>query len=267
MNHYGQLVTYSTGSAPKICSGVCLNFRAHDKFTKQIEDGEDMTILATMLHSRQVDFSFDVKFTDASTDFPDLGSAGAAIVIAAAGGKTALTAEVQVFGAASGGTSLISRAVETWRIGQPKVGSITGTYFPEVVQASPALAGTLTAFTPEQSLTGLHPAGKLIWGTSGLTGYGVVHGMTLTQELTLEPDEVSPAGTILGVRTGNYQRMIGLEILAITGTPPPQNGAVLTVTGAPSHGSGFRLENVEQTREIKGRKMYSANAFWFNGID
>lgn len=261
MNNYGQLVTFSTGSAPHLCTGTCLNFRARDEFQRQIEDGEDGAILAAILHSRKVDFSFDAKFTDASDDFPDL-SAGAAIVLA---GLNAVTDD---FGAPTGGTSLMSRAVETWRIGQAKTGSIAGTYFPHCVQAGPAAAGTLSAFTPDQTLTGLHPAGKLIWGTSGLThGAGVVHGLTLTQELQLWPDDVSPAGTILGVRTGNYLRTIGLEILALTSGIAPTNGAVLTVAGAPDHAGGFRLENVEQTREIRGRKMYSAGAFWFDGID
>lgn len=261
MNNYGQLVTFSTGSAPHLCSGICTNFRTADKFTRQMEDGEDFAIHAAILHSRMVDFSFDVKFTDASTDFPDL-SAGAAIVV------SALNSVTDDFGAATGGTSLISRAVETWRIGQAKTGSIAGTYFPECVQASPVAAGTLTAFTPTQTLTGLHPAAKLIWGTQGLShGAGVVHGLTVTQELSLDPDEVSPAGTILGVRTGNYLRTIQVEIMPRTTDTPPQNGEVLTVTGAPSHAGSFRLENVEQTREIRGRKMYSANAFWFDGID
>ena len=262
MNHYGQLVTYSTGTAPHLCAGTCLNFHARDVLEKQMEDGEGGTILAAILHSRKVEFGFDVKFTDASVDFPDL-SAGAAITL---GG---LLTAAQLFGAASGGTALMSRAVETWRIGQPKTGSIAGTYFPDCVQASPAAAGTLTAFTPAaQGLTGLHPAGKLIWGTQGLShGAGVVHGLTLTQELQLLPDEVSPAGTLLGVQTSNYMRTIALEILALTSGTAPSNGAVLTVTGAPSHAGGFRLENVERKMEIKGRQMYSANAFWFNGLD
>ena len=261
MNNYGQLVTFSTGSAPHLCSGTCRNFRAGDKFANQIEEGEDFSILASMLHSRQVDFSFDVTFTNTSTDFPDLSS-GSAIVL------TALNTETALFGAATGGTSLMSRAVETWRIGQAKTGGITGTYFPDCVQGSPAAAGTLTAVTPTQSLAGLHPASKLVWGTSGLThGAGVVHGLTLTQELALDPDPVSEDGKIKGVRTGNYMRRIALEIMALTSGTAPTNGATLIITGAPSHASGYRLENVEQTREIKGRKMYSANAFWFTGID
>jgi hypothetical protein len=261
MSNYGQLVTFSTGSAPHLCSGVCLNFRTKDNLVRQIEDGEDGAILAGMQHSRTVDFSFDVKFTDASTDFPDLSS-GAAITLAG------LLTAAQEAGAASGGTALMSRAVETWRIGQAKTGSISGTYYPNTVQASPAAAGTLTAFTPAQSLGGLHPAGRIKWGTSGMThGAGVLHGLTLTQELQLLPEEVSPAGTILSVFTANYMRSIQLEILALTSGTPPANGTILTVTGAPSHATGFRLENVEQSREIRGRKMWRCEAFWFNGID
>jgi len=262
MLRYGQLVTFSTGSAPHLCTGTCLDFATDDQFTRQIEDGEDGAILASILHSRKVDFSFGVKFTDASTDFPDI-SAGAAITLAG------LLTAAQVNGAATGGTALISRAVETWRIGQAKTGSIAGTYFPNVVQASPAAAGTLTAATPDQAaLTGVHPAAKITWGTLGLThAAGVVHGLTLTQELQLLADEVSPDGTIKGVTAVNAMRTIELEILALTSGTAPTNGAVLAVTGAPAHAGGFRLDGVRCTREIRGKKMYAARAYWHSNID
>lgn len=261
MSNYGQAVTFSTGSAPHLCAGVCLNFRTKDNLVRQMEDAEDGAILAAIQHSRTVDFSFDVKFTDASTDFPDL-SGGAKITLAG------LETEATATGATAGGCSLISRAVETWRTGQSKTGSIAGTYYPNVSPSGGAAIATLSAFTPVQSIGGLHPAAKLKWGTSGMThGAGVLHGLTLTQELQLLPEEVSPAGTILSVFTANYMRTLHLEILPLTSGTAPLNGTTLTVIGAPSHAAGFRIENVEQTREIRGRKMLRCEAFWFNGID
>lgn len=263
MSNYGQPVTFSTGSAPHLCAGTCKNFSIDDQFQRYMDDAEDGAILAAVEHSRKVDFSFDVTFDDSSTDFPDISGGNAAIVV------SALNSATDDFGAPTGGTSLISRCVERWRVGQSKTGSIIGTYFPHVVQVSPALAATLSAFTPDQSaLTGLHPASKIIWGTLGMTtGGGEIQGLTLTQELQLLPSDVSPAGTILHVATANYMRTIELEILALTSGTAPTNGATLTITGAPSHATGFRLDGVRFTREIRGRKMYSAKAFWFNGID
>ena len=253
-NHYGQPTTWSTAAAPHLCSGQCRNFAQRDLFTRQMEDAETGEFLASILHSRHTELSFDATFDDTSTDFPDL-SDGVAL-------------EVTGFSTAPG-LVLVSRAVETWRIGQAKTGSIAATHYPHLTQAAPAAAGTLTAITPDQAaLTGLHPAAKILWGTLGLTHTaGIVHGLTLTQEVQLTPDEVSPAGTILGVHSHSFLKTIQIEVLALTTGAAPVNGAILTVTGAPAHGTGFRIENVEKKYALRQGVMYSMNAYWHTGVD
>lgn len=265
MSNYGQLVTFSTGSAPHLCSGVCKNFRTGDKFQRYIEPGEAGVILASMLHSRQVDFSSDVTFTDASTDFPLLSSAnGVAIVL------SPLNALTDDFGAATGGTSLLRSAVETWRIAVSKTGSIAGTYFPDVVQAGPAAATAISAFTPAaQALGGLHPAAKVIWGTQGLTSagsFGIIHGVTLSQSVGLLPAPPGPDGKIQQVSTEEEPFTIQLEIMPLTSSTKPANGAVLSITGAPDHAIGYIIDNVDQAFDIRGRLMWTMNAYKHTGL-
>ena len=153
--------------------------------------------------------------------------------------------------------------METWRLLQPKTAAIAATHYPEMVQASPALAGTtLDANTPSQSALGiLTPGSVLPYSTFGFSHTsGIVHALTITQELQITEDEPSPDGKLLGAASHGYLRTISLELLS-TGAAPPV-GSVLTVTGAPTHGSGYKIEGVEQRfAELRG-KMYAIQALW-----
>ncbi len=247
MNRYGQAITWGTASAPHLFTGESNDYSYRDNKTRQLDMDEAGDNRALILHSRKAEISFSAKVSVGSTDFLDL-SAGAAIVIS--GLDT--------------GTVLCRRASERWALLQPKVASIQATHYPDLVQATPDLAGVaLTAFTPAgQTQSGLvFPGGVIIYSTVGLThASGVVHMVELNQELQITEDEPSPAGTILGATTHGYLRTLGLDLLATAAAPA--NGSVLTLTGAPSHAADYRIEEVETRYTVLRGKMYALKAVW-----
>ncbi len=245
MNRYGQTITWSTIAAPHLFTGHCTAYSYADAATRQPMDDEAGDNVAIALHSRKADLNFSAEITSQSTDFLDL-STGAAIV---------------VDGLAN--TVLVSRAVETWRLGQRKTASITATHYPDMVQADPDLAGVeLDAVTPAaQAQAFVFPGGVLIYGTAGLGhASGVVHALTIEQQLTITEDDPSPAGTILGAASHGYMRTIKLELLATGAIPAVKS--VLALTGAPAHAADYRIERAEQIFASKRGKMFSIDAVW-----
>lgn len=245
-NRYGQTITWSTPTAPHPFSGVCTRYSYRDARTRQLDDDEAGDFRALIQHSQKAALEFEAKITEDSTDFLDL-SAGAKITVS---------------GIASG-TVLCSRAVERWALGQSKTASITATHYPDITGGAGASAGVaLDAFTPDQSALGIvTPSGVLKYGTYGLGhAVGIVHGLTITQELQIAEDDPSPAGTILGATSHGYLRTIELLLLA-TGAIPA-TGSTLALTGAPDHAADYKIENAELRFQHKGGKMYQINAVW-----
>src|SRR5262245_30365271 len=147
MNRYGQAITWSALSAPHLFTGQCMAYSYDDEVEETVDEDESGDVLAVILDGRKAAINFEAKVTNVSTDFLDL-SAGAAITVSGI----------------STGTVLCNRAVETWRLRQPKMCSISAMHYPDLVQASPVAAGTaLTTFTPTQSgLTVVTPGSKII---------------------------------------------------------------------------------------------------------
>lgn len=244
---YGQTITWGTSTAPQIFGGTRMRYSYREMLQEQLDDDESGIFRAALLHSKKAEISFEAKVTQASTNFLDL-SAGAKIAVSGV----------------SGGTILCRQAVERWGLfPQPKTSAIEATHYPDVTGGAGASAGTaLSALTPDQASLGLLiPSGKLIIGTFGLThASGVVHGLTLTQSWTLQEDDPSPAGAIVGVQAKGYQRRIELMLLA-TGTIPA-TAAELVITGAPTHAANFRNVTAEKLFESQRGMMYSISAFW-----
>ncbi len=249
MNRYGQSITWSALAAPHLFTGDCTAYSYEDATTRQPMEDEAGDHAALALHSRKAGLSFEAEIRDDSTDFLDL-SAGAAITVSGI----------------AAGVVLASRAVETWRLGQRKTAGVTATHFPDMVLGSGAAAGTeLDAFTPDQSALGIvFPGAKLIYGTQGLGhAAGILHGLTLTQELTITEDDPSPIGTILGAAAHGYLRTIALELLiSPTSAALPAVRSVLALTGAPAHAGGYRIEKVGQKWASKRGKMLDVTAVW-----
>jgi hypothetical protein len=244
-NRYGQTITWGPLSAPAIFTGERQSYSYRDAVTKQNISGAAGDNFAQVLHSRKAAIQFTAKVTAGSVDFLDI-SGGAAIAV------TGVT----------GGQVLVSRAVETWRLMQPKTASITATHYPDMPTTNTAAAGTLSAFTPDPSGLGIvFPAGVLIYSTFGLThAAGIVHELTIEQILQLTDDEPSPDGLLLGAQGHGYERSIRLMLLA-TGDAPAVR-TVLTIGGAPSQASDYRITDVEQTLEDARGKMFSISASW-----
>ena len=250
MNRYGQAITWSTIAAPHLFSGQCTAYSYRDALTRQLIEDEAGDHMALVLHSRKAELSFEAKITDDSTDFLDL-SAGAAITVS---------------GIATG-TVLASRAVERWALGQPKTASITATHYPGFAVGAGALAGVaLDAFTPDQAGLGIvSPGGRIIYGTHGITHLaGIVHGLTIEQQLEITEDEPSPAGTILGAASHGYLRTIQLDLLVTGALPVP--GDVLALTGAPAHASGYKIEKADVKFAEKRGKMVGIEAIWIEAL-
>ncbi len=246
MNRYGQTITWSTITAPHLFTGKCTSYSLRDAVSRQLMDDEGGDNVALALHSAKAELNFSAEVTDGSTDFLDL-SDGVAITVS---------------GIASG-VVLASRAVETWRLGQRKTASVQATWFPDMVIGAGGAAGTgLDAFTPDQSaLTIVYPGGVLIYGTHGLGhASGVLHGLTIEQQLTITEDEPSPVGTILGAASHGYLRTIQLDLLSTAAAPAKKS--VLALTGAPDHSADYRIESVETKFESKRGKMYAISAVW-----
>ncbi len=246
MNRYGQNITWGTISAPHLFSGECTSYDARDAFTRQLIDDQAGDQMAIVLHSGKTEISFEAKITSSSTNFLDL-SAGAAITVSGI----------------STGVVLCQKAIEKWTLGQAKTATINATWFPEIVQTSPAQAAdSLTAFTPDQSGLGIvTPGTKIIYGTFGVTHTsGIVHALTIEQDLTITEDEPSPDGKILGAASHGYMRTISLDLLATSAAP--NKGDTLALTGAPDHAGGYLIEKVETKYQDKRGKMYTISAVW-----
>ncbi len=245
MNRYGQAITWGPLSAPRLFTGQTREYSYRDSVTKQLITDMSADNIAMVLHSRKGEINFEALVTEGSEDFLDL-SAGAAIAITG------------IFT----GVVLATRATETWRLGQPKTASCTATHFPDMTQASPGLAGELSAFTPDQSaLSIVHPGAKLIYSTSGLGhASGIVHGLTLEQILQITEDEPSPDGKILGATTHGYERNIKLDLLATDAIPAVDT--VLAITGAPAHAGGYRITAANVQFADQRGKMFAIEAAW-----
>jgi hypothetical protein len=245
MQRYGQtLIAWSTVAAPHLFTGTCTAYSYGEQLQRLLDEDEAGENRALIQHSHKAAVNFEAKVTDGSTNFLDL-SAGASITIA--GINT--------------GVVLASRAVERWTLNQPKTASVQATHYPDMAAGAGAAAGiTNSAYTPVQALAFVL-GGKIVYGTSGLTqASGVIHGLTLTQELTIVEDEPSPAGTILGAVGTGYLRTIQLEILATAAAPVV--GAQLVLGGGLAMGSDYQVETAEPKYTSKRGLMYSVGAVW-----
>lgn len=245
-NRYGQTISWGPLSAPALFTGERQSYSYRDAVTKQNISGADGDHFAQVLHSRKAALSFTAKVTSGSDDFLDI-SDGAAIAV----------------DGISAGQVIVSRAVETWRLMQPKTASITATHYPDMPNTNTAAASAgLNAATPSQSGIGIvFPVGALTYSTYGLThGSGIVHELTIEQILQLTDDEPSPDGKILGCQGHGYERMIRLMLLATSSIPAVRS--VLTIGGAPGHASDYRITDAEQTWEDQRGKMYALSASW-----
>jgi hypothetical protein len=247
-NRYGQLIKFGTVSSPHLFSGSCTQWSYNPARTEMIETGEGGDNEALILHSLKADFSFEAKIRAASTDFLDLSENNAAVVI----------------DGISGGTCLVRRAVESYKLMRSKTAAVNGTHYPNVTQASPATAGaTIDAFGSAQSLAIVTPSDVIQFSTVGLGhASGVVHGLDLIQELSITEDESSPAGEIVGVVTHGYLRRIELDLLASSTGSAPAPNTTLALTGAPERAGGYKIVSAPQTfTELKGA-MYRITAVW-----
>lgn len=251
MQRYGQAITWSTITAPQPASGIVTAYSLRDAATEQLIDDSGGDNVALVLHSKKGDLNFEAKVTSDSTNFLDL-SAGAAITV-----STIVS-----------GVVLASRAVERWQLMQPKMISISATHYPDMVLGGGAPAGDeLDAFTPDQAGLGIVTPGDVIkYSTFGFThASGVVHGLTIEQQLTITEDEPSPDGKLLGAAAHGYLRRISLDLLS-TGAKPAVN-TTLAITGAPDHAGGYKITSSEERFADKRGKMYSVNAIWIPTLE
>lgn len=245
MNHYGQNITWGTTSAPHLFTGHCTSYSYSEQTQRQLMEDEGGTHIAVALHSRKADLQFSAElFTNSS--FLDL-SAGAAI---------------QVEGLA--GAVLARRATESWRLGQRKTASIHATHYPEFDSTISADAGLLMAQDPVSPTEPfVFPGDSIIYGTFGL-GHdeGVVHALTIDQQVTITEDEPAPDGMIKGAQAHGYLRTIHLDLLAKSESEAPAVRGVLQISGAPAHAAHYRIERSEVRLASKRGKMYSVDAVW-----
>lgn len=245
MNIYGT-ITFGAYQAPQLFTGEATRYSYRDMVSERFEEDARGENMAVIFDQRKAELSFAAKITNDSTDFLDLSS-GAAMVVSGI----------------SGGVLLATTVEEDWNLGQAKTASVNAVHYPDIVQASPALAGTaLDAFTPDQAGLGIvTPTGKIISGTYGLGhASGVLHQLTITQELKHNLAEPTPDGKIIGVQTTGYVRRIRARILA-TSTQAAVN-STLAITGAPSHAEDYKITSSEVQYELGRGKMYLINAVW-----
>jgi hypothetical protein len=247
---YGQSITWSTTDAPHPFHGDCTSYSARDALTRQLIDDESGDHSALVLHSRKVEINFEAIVRSTSSDFLNLKDDKAALTISGI----------------SSGVVLCSRAVEKWALGQAKTASIAATHYPDMTEESAVPAdNTLSAFTPSPTdLTIVNPGSTIIYSTFGLGhASGIVHGLTLTQQLTIAEDDPTPDGKIIGAATHGYLRTIQLELLLHADADLPAVGTVLAFTsGAPSHATNYRIENIDPKYAVKRGRMCSINAVW-----
>lgn len=249
MNRYGQSITWGPLTAPSLFNGEVISYSLRDAQTEQDIDGASTDYIAMALHSRKGEVNYEATVTGGTggtSNFLDL-STGAAVVVSTI----------------SGGVVLASEAVEKWQLGQPKTASVRATWYPDITQASPVLAGTtLDARTPDQSGLGIiAPGGKIIYGTYGIThAAGIVHSLTLTQQIKITEDDPDPSGTIKGAATSAYMRKISMEILA-TGAIPAV-ASTLVLTGLNTNVANYLITSATQTLARGKGKMYAIEASW-----
>lgn len=246
MNDYGQTISaFGTAGAPALFTGVTRDFSYADQRVRQLLPNMLGEYRALVQHSQKAAINFSAEVTSASTDFLNLANTAAMITI------TGIDT----------GVILVSRAVETWRLLQPKVCSITATHYPDMeAGAGGAAVSTLSVVTPTQTDLGiLSPAAATIFSTFGFShASGVVHGLELTQELTITEDPPSTDGKILSAHTYGYLKTISLDLLATD--EPPETGTTLTITGAPTHALHFHIETAEKMFKFLGAMMYRVTA-------
>lgn len=243
---YGQLITWGTASAPKPFAGICRGYSYNDQLTRQLVDNEAGDNIAVVEHSAKAAISFEAEVTADSTDFIDLSS-GAAITL------TGINA----------GLVLVSEAVETWSLLQPKKVSIQATHYPDMTQTgTPPAPGTLSAVTPDQTGLGIiHPGGVITFSTYGMThAAGVLHELEIRQQITIAEDEASTDGKLLGAEMHGYLRTIRARILAKS--TAPVKGTTFSLTGGPDHAADYLVESVNTAFADKRGKMYEVNALW-----
>jgi hypothetical protein len=252
--HYGQSIKFGVLDAPALFTGDNMSFNYRSQTTNdELEDGGS-DIAALAMHSLKGDINFSGEVTDGSDDFLDL-SAGAKITVAGSPGGISL----------SSGFILAYEAIEEWNLMRRKNCSVRATHYPDMESGDAgSSAGTLSAFTPTQSLDFLFPGSTLIYSTVGLThAVGLVHQLKVTQTLTITDDEPSPAGKILGAFTSGYKRTISLLLLAKPGSGTiPAVRSVLTIGGAPSHLANYRVSAAEPRFERKKGMMFQLDAIW-----
>ncbi|EDY16681.1 hypothetical protein CfE428DRAFT_5794 [Chthoniobacter flavus Ellin428] len=252
MNRYGQPITWGTTSAPHLSTGICTGYTYDLQAQEQLETDEGGDNVALILHSKKAAISFDARVTSGSTDFLNLHTAGAALVVAGINDS-------------DNSCILVQRAVERWQLGQSKTISIQATHYPAMIQATPTLANAaLSAFTPDQTALGIvYPGGVMRYGTYGLSyTNAVVHMLEITQSLEITEDDVDPTGDILGAATHGDKREISLDLLIKTGFTKPVIGNALAVTGAPTHASNYKIKGVSQKFADQRGEMYSVAAVW-----
>lgn len=248
MGHQYGTLTWGTIGAPELFSGEIVNYSFEKMRQETLEEDAAGENMALILDRPKGELSFEVKITDESIDYLNLAT-GAAI---------AVTGEAEI----TGGVVLVQRAVEKWRVGAAKTAAISATWYPDVVQSSPASVGTMSAFTPSQTgLTIVTPAAKIVYGTFGMShAAGIIQSLEIEQQWTLSDGEPTPDGKIVGVLASGYQRRIRLEMLA-TGAMPTE-GSTLAITGAPAHAGGYKIMRSRKVQAVRRAKLYSVEALW-----
>lgn len=253
-HYYGQSIKYGVLGSPAPFTGDILSFSYRDAITPEEQEDGASDIAAIAMHSRKGALNFEAEVTDASTDFLDL-SAGAKIAVEGGEGGQDL----------STGFLLAQEAVEEWNLMRRKTIALRAMHYPDgESDGDGADAGTLSAFTPSQSLDFLFPGNKLIYSTVGITHTaGLVHQLRITQQWNITDDDPSPNGKILGALAHGYKRTISLLVLAKPGNgniPAPKT--VLSFGAAPAHASSYRVISAEPRRTRKKGMMFQIEAVW-----
>lgn len=246
---YGVGLQWSTLGADKPASCILDSYNYRDAFQQHEDDDEGGNLAVLTLHGRKGEIDFGGTITDASTDLPDL-SAGARIDLSSL----------------SVGTVLCRTLVEEWSIGASKKFSGNATHYPDVTGGDGADAGTLNGFTPTQAGPRIHPGGKIIWSTAGLShAEGIVQRLRIEQTLSLT-EQVDEAADIVHVTAHKYLRRISLEILAGSAADRPDPDTALVVAGAPAHAANAIITDAGSRWQKAQGKMFSVEAIWFPGI-
>jgi hypothetical protein len=252
LENYGSSLptAFGTADAPQLFSCITKRYSERPMATRQLFHDMLGKNVAAAQHSAVAEIDFEGEVTSDSTDFLDLRSGAAAIAFE--GGPSGLT--------------LARRAIERWRLGQRKSCAINAINLPDAVLGGGALATiNLSAFTPAASLIAL-PGDDVIYSTVGLGhAAGEIQSLTLTQSLTVQLGKPTPAMTITHAHSFGYVGEIELEILAKSGTRPALK-STLTLTGAPEHAAGFKVETSDVVYDDLVEAMYRITAFWIPGF-